>query len=66
ESHARFSYLGADEILRSLDVTFSMAPIVAPWTSGNTVANFDIGLAPQQVTPAALCVDRCCPIALGD
>ncbi|MDQ6702477.1 MAG: hypothetical protein M3Z96_04905, partial [Pseudomonadota bacterium] len=47
-SHVRFSYLGADEILRSLDVSFSMTPIVAPRTSDNTVANFDIILAPQQ------------------
>ena len=47
-SHVRFSYLGADEILRSLDVSFSMTPIVAPRTSGNTVANFDIILAPRQ------------------
>ncbi|MDQ6703989.1 MAG: hypothetical protein M3Z96_13355, partial [Pseudomonadota bacterium] len=47
-SHVRFSYLGADEILRSLDVSLSMTPIVAPRTSDNTVANFDIILAPQQ------------------
>lgn len=44
----RFSYLGADEILRSLDVSFSVTPIVAPRTSARTVANFDIILAPQQ------------------
>jgi glycogen debranching enzyme len=47
-SHVRFSYLGADEILRILDVSFSMTPIVAPRTSAKTVANFDIVLAPRQ------------------
>ena len=47
-SHVRFSYLGADKILRSLDVSFSMAPIVAPRTPAKTVANFDIVLAPRQ------------------
>jgi glycogen debranching enzyme len=47
-SHLRFSYLGADEILRGLDVSFSTKPIVAPRTSDNTVANFAIILSPQQ------------------
>lgn len=47
-SQVRFGYLGADDILRSLDVRFSITPIVAPLTSENTVANFDITLAPQQ------------------
>ncbi|MGA7385879.1 MAG: glycogen debranching N-terminal domain-containing protein [Methylocella sp.] len=47
-SHVRFRYSGADEILRSLDVSFSMTPVVAPRTSDNTVANFDIILASRQ------------------
>ncbi len=48
DSHVTFSYLGADEVLRTLNVSFSMTPIVAPRTSAKTVANFDIVLAPQQ------------------
>src|SRR6185437_9909328 len=47
-SHVRFSYSGADGILRILDVGFSMSPIVAPQTAAKTVANFDLVLAPQQ------------------
>ncbi|MGH6838975.1 MAG: amylo-alpha-1,6-glucosidase [Methylocella sp.] len=48
DHHIRFSYLGADDILRSLDVGFSLPPIVAPRTRDKTVANFDITLAPQE------------------
>jgi glycogen debranching enzyme len=48
DHHIRFRYLGADDILRSLDVGFSLPPIVAPRTSEKTIANFDITLKPQE------------------
>ncbi|MGH6795176.1 MAG: amylo-alpha-1,6-glucosidase, partial [Methylocella sp.] len=47
DQHIRFSYSGADDVLRSLDVGFSLPPIVAPRTSEKTIANFDIILGPQ-------------------
>ena len=40
-NNVRFGYLGADGTLRSLEVRFSMTPVIAPRASSNTVANFD-------------------------
>ena len=44
----RFRYSGADDLVRSMNVGFSMHPIVAPHTAAKTFANFELKLAPQQ------------------
>lgn len=44
----RFRYTGADDLVRSVDVGFSMHPSVAPRTAAQTLANFELKLAPQQ------------------
>lgn len=46
--HLRFGYRGADEILRSLEVSFSMVPVIAPRMSGHSVAHFDLVLKAQE------------------
>ena len=48
KNQVRFSYAGADGIVRSLEVHFSLHPIVAPRTAATTIANFEINLSPQQ------------------
>jgi glycogen debranching enzyme len=48
DHHIRVRYFGADDILRTLDVGFSLAPIVAPRTSEKTIANFTVTLKPQE------------------
>jgi glycogen debranching enzyme len=44
----RFSYAGADKVLRSLQVGFSEPPIVGPRTTEWCVAFFEFQLAPQE------------------
>lgn len=60
----RFSYAGADGILRALEVSFSMGAVVAPRTSANTIANFTIALEPQQ-SQALIVAFRVCEIPQG-
>ncbi|MGH8230164.1 MAG: amylo-alpha-1,6-glucosidase, partial [Steroidobacteraceae bacterium] len=43
-----FGKLGADDVQRSLEVTFSRTPSVAPQTSEDTVASFDIVLEARE------------------
>ena len=43
----RFCYEGADEIRRTLLVDFSLRPVVAPRTTEETVAHFEMSLVPQ-------------------
>lgn len=43
----RFAYDGADGVLRTLLVDFSLPPIVAPRTSEQTIAHFEFGLDPS-------------------
>jgi len=45
ETALRFSYEGADDIRRTLLVDFSLPPIVAPRTTEQTVAHFELSLA---------------------
>jgi len=47
ESALRFSYAGADGVRRSLLVDFSLPPIVAPRTTEETIAHFELSLAPR-------------------
>ena len=46
-SALRFCYEGADGVRRSLLVDFSLPPIVAPRTAEQTVAHFELSLAPR-------------------
>jgi glycogen debranching enzyme len=45
ETAVRFCYEGADDIRRTLLVDFSLPPIVAPRTTEQTVAHFELSLA---------------------
>jgi glycogen debranching enzyme len=47
ESALRFYYEGADGVRRTLLVEFSLAPIVAPRTTEQTIAHFELTLAPR-------------------
>jgi len=47
ESALRFCYAGADGVRRSLLVDFSLPPIVAPRTTEETIAHFELSLAPR-------------------
>jgi glycogen debranching enzyme len=49
ETALRFAYEGADDVLRTLLVDFSIAPIVAPQTTEQSIANFALRLAPMAV-----------------
>ena len=44
----RFCYEGADGRLRTLLADFSLPPIIAPRTTGRSVAHFEVALAPQE------------------
>lgn len=44
----RFAYEGADGVLRTLLVDFSLPPIVAPCTTEQSVVHFELELAPQE------------------
>lgn len=44
----RFAYEGADGVLRTLLVDFSLPPIVAPCTTERSTAHFELVLAPQE------------------
>lgn len=48
ETVLRFAYEGADGVLRTLLVAFSLSPIVAPCTTEQSTAHFSLLLAPQQ------------------
>jgi glycogen debranching enzyme len=43
----RFAYHGADDVLRTLLVEFSLTPILAPMTSEQSIAHFQLDLAPM-------------------
>jgi glycogen debranching enzyme len=43
----RFSYEGADDVRRTLLVEFSLPPVVAPRTTEQSIANFELCLEPQ-------------------
>lgn len=43
----RFAYEGADDVLRTLLVDFSLEPVVAPRTAERSVAHFELSLDPQ-------------------
>ena len=43
----RFAYEGADDVLRTLLVDFSLQPVIAPRTTERSVAHFELGLDPQ-------------------
>ena len=45
-----FAYSGADDVLRTLEVGFSHAPVVAPRTTERCVAHFELALEPQAET----------------
>ncbi|MBW4025572.1 MAG: hypothetical protein HIU92_21070 [Proteobacteria bacterium] len=47
ETELRFCYGGADTVRRTLLVEFSLTPIVAPRTTEQTVAHFELSLAPR-------------------
>jgi glycogen debranching enzyme len=47
ETALRFCYNGADGVQRTLLVDFSLAPIVAPRTTEQTIAHFEFSLAPH-------------------
>lgn len=47
ETVLRFCYDGADGVQRTLLVDFSLVPIVAPRTTEQTVAHFELSLAPH-------------------
>ena len=47
ETALRFCYEGADGVRRTLLVEFSLTPIVAPRTTEQTVAHFEVALAPR-------------------
>jgi glycogen debranching enzyme len=47
EAALRFCYAGADGVRRSLLVDFSSPPIVAPRTTEQTIAHFELSLAPR-------------------
>ncbi len=51
----RFAYAGADGVLRTLTVSFSEAPMVGPCTSEESVASFEIALAPQERRELVVC-----------
>ena len=44
----RFAYAGVDDVLRTLLVDFSLPPIVAPCTTEQSTAHFELSLAPQE------------------
>ena len=48
DSTLRFCYEGADGIRRSLLVKFSLPPIIAPRTTEQTIAHFELCLAPRK------------------
>jgi len=48
DSTLRFCYEGADDIRRTLLVKFSLPPIIAPRTTEQTVAHFELCLAPRE------------------
>jgi glycogen debranching enzyme len=43
----RFAYHGADDVLRTLLVEFSRTPVLAPITSEQSIAHFQLDLAPM-------------------
>ncbi len=43
----RFAYEGADDIRRTLLVGFSLSPVIAPRTTEQSIANFELFLEPQ-------------------
>ena len=47
EKALRFSYEGADGVLRTLLVDFSPAPMIAPRTTEQSIAWFELSMAPQ-------------------
>lgn len=47
ETALRFSYEGADGLLRTLLVDFSLPPVVAPRTTEQSIAHFELELDPQ-------------------
>ncbi len=47
DSTLRFCYEGADGIRRTLLVSFSLPPIIAPRTTEQTIAHFELCLAPR-------------------
>ena len=47
ETALRFSYEGADGVLRTLLVDFSLPPVVAPRTTERSVAHFELSLEAQ-------------------
>lgn len=49
DSKLRFCYEGADDIRRTLLVEFSLPPVIAPRTTEQTVAHFELCLAPREV-----------------
>lgn len=48
ETALRFSYEGADGVLRTLLVDFSVRPVVAPRTPKQTIAHFTLTLEPRE------------------
>jgi glycogen debranching enzyme len=60
ETALRFCYEGADAVRRTLLVEFSLTPIVAPRTTEQTVAHFEVTLAPRasQDLIVTCCVDE--------
>ena len=44
----RFAYEGADNVLRTLLVDFSLPPTVAPCTTEQSIAHFELSLEPQE------------------
>jgi glycogen debranching enzyme len=47
ETALRFAYHGADDVLRTLLIEFSLTPIVAPMTTEQSIAHFQLDLAPM-------------------
>jgi glycogen debranching enzyme len=43
----RFAYHGADDVLRTLLVEFSLTPVLAPMTSEQSIAHFQLDLPPM-------------------
>ena len=43
----RFAYEGADDVLRTLLVDFSLQPVIAPCTAERSVAHFELSLDPH-------------------
>ena len=48
EKALRFSYEGADGVLRTLLVDFSLPPVIAPRTTEQSIAWFELSMAPRR------------------